>query len=56
MPFTMCFLVVSTGHRKRGRPLTLDMVTDEERDCMVAAYAGDPQARINLATLGLRPT
>ena len=28
--------------------LTLEMVTDEERDYMVSAYAGDPQARINL--------
>jgi maltose alpha-D-glucosyltransferase/alpha-amylase len=28
--------------------LTLEMVTDEERDYMVRAYATDPQARINL--------
>ncbi|MBK5222870.1 MAG: maltose alpha-D-glucosyltransferase [Acidimicrobiia bacterium] len=28
--------------------LTLEMVTDEERDYMVRAYANDPQARINL--------
>ncbi len=28
--------------------LTLEMVTDEERDYMVAAYAADRQARINL--------
>src|SRR5690606_23566415 len=28
--------------------LTLEMVTDEERDYMVRAYADDPQARINL--------
>jgi maltose alpha-D-glucosyltransferase/alpha-amylase len=28
--------------------LTLEMVSDEERDYMVRAYAGDPQARINL--------
>lgn len=28
--------------------LTLEMVTDEERDYMYEAYAGDPQARINL--------
>jgi maltose alpha-D-glucosyltransferase/alpha-amylase len=28
--------------------LTLEMVTDEERDYMVRAYAEDPQARINL--------
>jgi maltose alpha-D-glucosyltransferase/alpha-amylase len=28
--------------------LTLEMVTEEERDFMVRAYASDPQARINL--------
>ncbi len=28
--------------------LTLEMVTDEERDYMYRMYAGDPQARINL--------
>ncbi len=28
--------------------LTLEMVTDEERDYMYRVYAGDPQARINL--------
>lgn len=28
--------------------LTLEMVTDEERDYMYRAYAGDPQARLNL--------
>ncbi len=28
--------------------LTLEMVTDEERDYMYAAYAADPQARLNL--------
>ena len=28
--------------------LTLEMVTDEERDYMYRLYAGDPQARINL--------
>ncbi|MBN2192644.1 MAG: maltose alpha-D-glucosyltransferase [Polyangiaceae bacterium] len=28
--------------------LTLEMVTEEERDYMVRAYAGDPQARVNL--------
>jgi maltose alpha-D-glucosyltransferase / alpha-amylase len=28
--------------------LTLEMVTDEERDYMYRSYAGDPQARINL--------
>ncbi len=28
--------------------LTLEMVTDEERDYMNRVYAGDPQARINL--------
>ena len=28
--------------------LTLEMVTDEERDYMYRAYASDPQARINL--------
>ncbi len=28
--------------------LTLEMVTDEERDYMVRAYAADPQARINV--------
>ncbi|MEO5896624.1 MAG: maltose alpha-D-glucosyltransferase [Vicinamibacterales bacterium] len=28
--------------------LTLEMVTDEERDYMYQAYAGDPQMRINL--------
>ncbi len=28
--------------------LTLEMVTDEERDYMYRAYADDPQARINL--------
>ena len=28
--------------------LTLEMVTDEERDYMYRAYAGDPRARINL--------
>jgi len=28
--------------------LTLEMVTDEERDYMVRAYAADPRARINL--------
>ena len=28
--------------------LTLEMVTDEERDFMIRAYADDPQARINL--------
>ena len=28
--------------------LTLEMVTDEERDYMVGAYASDPQARLNL--------
>ena len=28
--------------------LTLEMVTDEERDYMVRAYANDPKARINL--------
>src|SRR5262249_56925148 len=28
--------------------LTLEMVTDEERDYMYRAYATDPQARINL--------
>jgi maltose alpha-D-glucosyltransferase / alpha-amylase len=28
--------------------LTLEMVTDEERDTMVRAYASDPQARVNL--------
>ena len=28
--------------------LTLEMVTDEERDYMVRAYASDPRARINL--------
>jgi maltose alpha-D-glucosyltransferase/alpha-amylase len=28
--------------------LTLEMVTDEERDYMVKAYAEDPQARVNL--------
>src|SRR6266511_2189275 len=28
--------------------LTLEMVTDEERDYMYRVYAGDPQARVNL--------
>lgn len=28
--------------------LTLEMVTEEERDYMVRAYAGDPQSRVNL--------
>ena len=28
--------------------LTLEMVTDEERDYMYRVYAHDPQARINL--------
>src|SRR5207247_7754134 len=31
--------------------LTLEMVTDEERDYMYRVYANDPQARINQAVL-----
>jgi trehalose synthase (EC:5.4.99.16) len=30
--------------------LTLEMVTDEDRDYMYRTYADDPQARINLGT------
>ena len=35
--------------------LTLEMVTDEERDYMYRIYATDPQARLNLGMRRLAP-
>ncbi len=36
------------GHRRGTRQLTLEMVTDEERDYMWAEYAKDPRMRANI--------